>query len=158
MCLVCPIHQFFPSLLDFSPLLGSCILTVQALGHFDATKGGHLVLPDLKMIIEFPAGALILLPSATLTHANTPVQDSKVHTSFTQYLAGGLFWYVDNGFPTETQLLAMDKDAYWQAMESKKLRWKKGLRLWSTIGELCAGTRKAFEGPFEHNSCEQGRQ
>jgi hypothetical protein len=27
MCLVCPIHQFFPSLLDFSPLLGSCILT-----------------------------------------------------------------------------------------------------------------------------------
>ncbi|KAJ7669094.1 hypothetical protein B0H17DRAFT_896597, partial [Mycena rosella] len=50
---------------------GMC--AVQALGEFDPTQGGHLVLWDLKLIIEFPPGALILLPSATMSHSNVPV-------------------------------------------------------------------------------------
>ncbi|KAJ7821426.1 hypothetical protein B0H14DRAFT_3471487 [Mycena olivaceomarginata] len=37
---------------------------IQALGRFDATKGGHLILWDLGLVVEFPAGALILVPSA----------------------------------------------------------------------------------------------
>jgi hypothetical protein len=39
---------------------------IQAVGKFDATKGGHLILWDLKLVIEFPVGALVLIPSATL--------------------------------------------------------------------------------------------
>ncbi|KAJ7916443.1 hypothetical protein B0H13DRAFT_1609392, partial [Mycena leptocephala] len=46
---------------------------VQALSNSDATKGGHLVLWDLEMVVEFPALALILLPSATIAHSNVPV-------------------------------------------------------------------------------------
>ncbi|KAK7035077.1 hypothetical protein R3P38DRAFT_2518604 [Favolaschia claudopus] len=37
----------------------------QALGRFDHTKGGHLVLWDLNLVIEFPHGALILLRLVT---------------------------------------------------------------------------------------------
>ncbi|KAH6870861.1 hypothetical protein BKA70DRAFT_1242183 [Coprinopsis sp. MPI-PUGE-AT-0042] len=137
-------------LLDHSAIIRLAhYASVQALGRFDSTKGGHLVLPDLKVVIEFPAGSLILIPSATLTHANTPVQDGEVRLSFTQFSAGGLFRYVDNGFWTETALLIQDKDAYWQAIEDKKLRWKRGLRLWSTMEELVSGTRRAFEDPLE---------
>ncbi|KAJ7818538.1 hypothetical protein B0H14DRAFT_2601255 [Mycena olivaceomarginata] len=70
---------------------------IQSLGRFDATKGGHLVLWDLKLVIEFPAGALILLPSATLAHSNVPVADGQERISFTQYTSGGLFRWIDNG-------------------------------------------------------------
>lgn len=57
---------------------------IQALGRFDPRKGGHLVLWDLKLIIEFPP---VLIPFATLTHSNIPVADGDVRASFTQYTA-----------------------------------------------------------------------
>ncbi|KJA14627.1 hypothetical protein HYPSUDRAFT_208543 [Hypholoma sublateritium FD-334 SS-4] len=52
--------------------------SIQALGWFDPELGRHLVLDDIKKIIEFPAGSLILIPSATLTHRNLPVRDHEV--------------------------------------------------------------------------------
>ncbi|KAJ7722864.1 hypothetical protein B0H14DRAFT_3098397 [Mycena olivaceomarginata] len=58
---------------------------------------GHLVLWDLKLVVEFPAGALILLPSATIAHSNIPVQEAMSAISFTQFTAGGLFRFVDAG-------------------------------------------------------------
>ncbi|KAJ7068933.1 hypothetical protein B0H15DRAFT_807364 [Mycena belliarum] len=57
---------------------GMC--AVQALGPFDPTKGGHLVLWELKLVIEFPPGALILIPSATMTHSNVPVQAGELRS------------------------------------------------------------------------------
>ncbi|KAG6895255.1 hypothetical protein C0992_002339 [Termitomyces sp. T32_za158] len=51
---------------------------IQALGLFDPKNSGHIVLTDLKLIIEFPPGALILIPSATLAHGNLPVAQGKV--------------------------------------------------------------------------------
>lgn len=65
---------------------------IQALGRFDPTKGGHLVLWELGLVIEFPPGSLILIPSATTTHSNTPIAEGDVRASFTQYCPGGLFW------------------------------------------------------------------
>ncbi|KAF7318610.1 hypothetical protein HMN09_00372000 [Mycena chlorophos] len=75
-----------------------------ALGKFDDKKGGHLVLWDLKLIIEFPAGSLILIPSATLSHSNVKFQSHEMRALFTQFTAGGLFRFVDNGFRTEGRL------------------------------------------------------
>ncbi|KAF8188435.1 hypothetical protein K438DRAFT_1486852, partial [Mycena galopus ATCC 62051] len=71
---------------------------IQALGDFDPTRGGHLVLWDLQLVVEFPPGALILLPSATISHSNVPVQSGDKRASFTQFTAGGLFRFVDSGF------------------------------------------------------------
>ncbi|KAJ7713639.1 hypothetical protein B0H14DRAFT_2298336, partial [Mycena olivaceomarginata] len=67
-------------------------------GNFGPHLGRHLVLWDLKLVVEFPAGALILLPSATVTHSNVPVQAGDEHVSFTQFTAGGLFRFMDYGF------------------------------------------------------------
>ncbi|KAJ7843592.1 hypothetical protein B0H13DRAFT_1648357, partial [Mycena leptocephala] len=50
------------------------LCAVQALGSFDPKHGGHLVLWDLKLVIEFPPGALILRPSAIIAHSNIPIQ------------------------------------------------------------------------------------
>ncbi|KAJ7864212.1 hypothetical protein B0H14DRAFT_2203162, partial [Mycena olivaceomarginata] len=74
------------------------LCAVQSLGNFDPQRGGHLVLWDLKLIVEFPPGALILLPSATIAHSNIPVDEGDERISFTQFTAGGLFRYTDYGF------------------------------------------------------------
>ncbi|KAJ7811173.1 hypothetical protein B0H14DRAFT_3479965 [Mycena olivaceomarginata] len=46
---------------------------------------------DLKLVVEFPPGALILFPSATISHSNVPVQPGDERASFTQFTAGGIF-------------------------------------------------------------------
>ncbi|KAJ7048973.1 hypothetical protein C8F01DRAFT_1213543 [Mycena amicta] len=90
---------------------------IQALGKFDPTKGGHLILWDLKLIIEFPPGSLILIPSATLSHSNIPVQKGDERASFTQFTPGGLFRFADNGFRTEEEYAEEDAEG-----KSKALR------------------------------------
>lgn len=77
---------------------GWCAVT--ALGDYDYKKGGHLILWDLKMAIEFPPGTTILLPSATLVHSNVAVGPHETRCSMTGYTAGGLFRFVDCGFQT----------------------------------------------------------
>ncbi|KAJ7142555.1 hypothetical protein C8R44DRAFT_602837, partial [Mycena epipterygia] len=109
---------------------------VQALGHFNPKTGGHLVLWDLKLVIEFPHGALILLPSATITHSNVPVENGEERVSFTQFSAGGIFRYVDNGCQTVAELLENDPAEYEHLMVLKAVWWEKGLSLLSTMDEL----------------------
>jgi hypothetical protein len=109
---------------------------IQAAGPFDPTKGGHLILWDLMLVIEFPPGALVLVPSATLSHSNVPVQAGDKRISFTQFTAGGIFRYVDNGFRTEDELAAADPGEYERMMELKSSRWQMGVDLFSTLDEL----------------------
>ena len=114
---------------------------IQALGRFDATKGGHLVLEQLKVAIEFPAGSLILIPSATLVHANTPVQSNEVRMSFTQYTPGALFRYVDNGFRVERVFKQQDPQGYQKMVSEKPGKWAEGLKLWRTVEQILEGAK-----------------
>lgn len=111
---------------------------IQALGSFDPTKGGHLVLWELRRVVEFPPGALVLMPSATITHSNVPVQEGDARASFTQYCAGGLFRYVDNGFRTEKEFEEEDPEGYRLACKLKETRWKMGIGLFSSFESLQA--------------------
>ncbi|KAJ7823994.1 hypothetical protein B0H14DRAFT_3088842 [Mycena olivaceomarginata] len=89
------------------------VCNLAPLGRFNVVKGGHLVLWDLKMVVEFPAGALILLPSATVAHSNVALEVGEERISFTQFTAGGLFrWAL------------------------KETRWETGLSYFSTVDEL----------------------
>jgi hypothetical protein len=113
---------------------GWCAVT--ALGDFDPTKGGHLILWDLKLAIQFPPGSTILIPSATLTHSNTAVRDHESRLSFTQYSAGGIFRWADNGCQTEAELKASDKEGYARMLKLKETRWEMGLAMYSRLDEL----------------------
>jgi len=93
--------------------------TVQALGIFDHKKGRHLVLWDLNLVIEFPLGALVLLPLATVTHSNMPVQKGKERVFFTQFSAGGIFRYLENGGRMVEELASEDPEEYEHLMQSK---------------------------------------
>ncbi|KAF9039643.1 hypothetical protein BDZ89DRAFT_945157 [Hymenopellis radicata] len=74
---------------------GMC--AVWALGNYDSTRGGHLILWDLGVIVEFPPGNMILLPSALVVHGNFAIiQDGVIRGAFVLYSAGCLFKYVYN--------------------------------------------------------------
>ncbi|KAJ7036311.1 hypothetical protein C8F04DRAFT_1210100 [Mycena alexandri] len=109
---------------------------IQALGRYDSTLGGHLVLWDLKLVVEFPHGALILLPSATIAHSNIPVRAGEERVSFTQFSAGGIFRYVDNGCQTVAELERNDPEKFARLSAQMASRWEEGLSLLSTMDEL----------------------
>ncbi len=79
--------------------LGVC--TIYCDGNFDYTHGGHLILWDLKLAIQFPPGSTIFIPSALFEHSNTIIQSGETHISFTQYSAAGLFRWVGNRGKTD---------------------------------------------------------
>jgi hypothetical protein len=112
------------------------LCAIQALGDFDPKFGGHLILWEVKKVVEFPPGSLVLIPSATITHSNTPVRLGETRTSFTQFCAGGLFRYVDNGFRTDRELEDEDPEEFKRMLEQKEGRWKMGLSLLSRLGDL----------------------
>ncbi|KAK7022490.1 hypothetical protein R3P38DRAFT_3317680 [Favolaschia claudopus] len=124
---------------DFNNLAyGWCAIT--AFGDYDYRKGGHLVLWDCKLIIEFPPGCTILIPSAAMYHSNIPIAEGERRYSFTQYTAGGLFRWVEHGFMTE--------EAYMKRLTRQGRREEKalgleraeiGAGLFSTLSDLLAG-------------------
>lgn len=113
---------------------GWCAIT--ALGKFNSKLGGHIILWDAKVVIEFPSGSTILIPSATVAHSNLPIAPDEERASFTQYCAGGIFRWVDNGCRTESKLAEEDPEEYERICGLKGERWQMGLSLYSTLEEL----------------------
>ena len=70
---------------------GTCPIGV--LGPFNHRTGGHIILHEPKLIIEFRRGDVMFIPSAAVTHENVPITDGEMRYSFTMYTAGGLFRY-----------------------------------------------------------------
>ncbi|KAJ7076921.1 hypothetical protein C8R43DRAFT_910598, partial [Mycena crocata] len=121
----------FPHI-DFGNLAwGWCAIT--ALGCFDPDKGGHLILWDLMLIIRFPPGTTILIPSAILRHSNVPVGSKETRFSFTQYTPAGIFRWVYNDFRTdadvEQNMCTNEQD---QRREDRANRWREGIHMYRT--------------------------
>ncbi|KAF9470948.1 hypothetical protein BDN70DRAFT_820656 [Pholiota conissans] len=123
---------------DFANLpFGWCAIT--SLGDFDAKKGGHLVLWDLKLVIEFPPGSTILIPSSVITHSNVPVGRRKTRYSVTQFSAGGLFRWVDQGLQcTNNYMSKLTGEGMEEDLKQQEERCKLGLTLFSTMDSLPA--------------------
>jgi hypothetical protein len=96
---------------------GMCSIT--ALGDYDPTQGGHLVLFDLGLVIEFPPGSTILIPSAILQHGNVSISSRETRLSFTQYFAGGLVRWVRHGFRTVVDL-ERESPEEWKAAKAER--------------------------------------
>ncbi|KAJ7880729.1 hypothetical protein B0H14DRAFT_2566128 [Mycena olivaceomarginata] len=122
--------------IDFANLAwGWCAIT--ALSDFDLDQGGHLILWDLRLVIHFPPGSTILIPSALICHSNVPIQDHEYQASFVQYTAGGLFRWVRNGFWTAEEWVktALPEQKTVRAAEDAQW-WEEGVRMYSCIDDL----------------------
>ncbi|KAF8194572.1 hypothetical protein BJ912DRAFT_847793 [Pholiota molesta] len=128
---------------------GICAIT--ALGDFDPTLGGHIILFDLGLVIQFPPGSTVLIPSALFRHGNTPIIGSNVtRQSFTQYCAGGIFRWVQYGFQTAASLVSSFPTAAEGKAQKAKIdgdfasRKAAALGLFSTIESLPGDHEKIY--------------
>ena len=114
---------------DFANLpFGLCSIT--ALGSYDPSKGGHLVLWQCKLVVEFPPGSTILIASGIVAHSNVPVEANETRYSVAHYSAGALFHWVENNFSRSVDFLANQSDKEVLAVQVRdSLRWAMGLSL-----------------------------
>ncbi|KAK6972152.1 hypothetical protein R3P38DRAFT_3336081 [Favolaschia claudopus] len=119
--------------IDFRNLAwGWCAIT--ALGNYNPDRGGHLVLWDLKLIIRFPPGATILIPSAILRHSNVNISRHELRFSFTQYTPAGLFRWAYNKFRTDKEIdtsKTTSADEREQRRKDRRKRWAEGIKMYS---------------------------
>jgi hypothetical protein len=116
---------------------GWCFVT--ALGRFDHAKGGHIVLWELGLVIEFPAGSTVLIPFIVITHSNASIQEGEVRYSFTSYAAAGLFSWVYNGFRSDADINkdpAVSQEDRQDRAEERQSRWNEALGLWPHLFRL----------------------
>ncbi|KAI9069928.1 hypothetical protein FKP32DRAFT_1558742, partial [Trametes sanguinea] len=109
---------------------------IAALGRFNPKAGGHMVLLDYRIVIEFPPGSSILIPSAIVRHGNTAIQPGEVRQSFTQYCAGGLLRWVDAGFRSQAEFAQNDPAGKARFDREADIRVTKGLGMFSTYDSL----------------------
>ncbi|KAJ3832118.1 hypothetical protein F5878DRAFT_548610 [Lentinula raphanica] len=112
---------------------GWCAIT--ALGDFNFQLGGHLVLWDLKLVVELPPGWTMMIPSAFLRHSNTSLQPGETRFSLTQYTAAGLFRIVDDNGVARNKMTARDL-AYAEQRQLEQIT--EALNRYSTLDELLA--------------------
>ncbi|KAL0061008.1 hypothetical protein AAF712_012181 [Marasmius tenuissimus] len=113
---------------------GWCAIT--ALGKFNPNRSARLVLWELKLVIDFPSGSTVLIPSAVITHSNTRIAEGDERTSFTQYTAGAIFRWAENGGMTEGELKEFDLNAWLEMKDRKKGAASECIQLYSTLEEL----------------------
>ncbi|KAL1657712.1 hypothetical protein GGF50DRAFT_68558 [Schizophyllum commune] len=121
---------------DFNNLsYGFCAIT--ALGRFNPDKGGHIILRELKLVIRFPPGSSIIIPSALITHHNTCIGEGETRYSITQYTSGAIFRFVEHGLMLDEQYYAsLSAAARREAAKANATRWKKGLAKLSRLPAL----------------------
>ncbi|KAJ7075023.1 hypothetical protein B0H15DRAFT_792336 [Mycena belliarum] len=123
---------------------GWCGIT--SAGDFDAKRGAHIHLKQLKLVVEFPSGASTLIPSAVVDHGNTPLGSGETRYSITQYAAGGLFRFVQYGMKTAKELMAQEGGASMKSMvdgaPGERAQW--GVDLFSKEDELAADHAAMF--------------
>ena len=114
---------------------GLCAIT--SLGSFDPKLGGHLVLWQCGLVIEFPTGSAVLIPSAVISHCNTAIGPNERRYSFTQYSAGSLFRWVQHDFKLDGEYYAgLTEDEIKQDAERNALRWAQGLSMLPTLDRI----------------------
>jgi hypothetical protein len=106
--------------------------------------GGHLLLLELKVIIKFPSGCTILLPSGRISHANAAIGPGEVHHALIQYCAGSLGCWILYGYKNWDSLPWQEQA---QEQAAWLMRWQEVLALFSTSVSLLAD-RAAFNACF----------
>ncbi|KAJ7716374.1 hypothetical protein B0H16DRAFT_1741301 [Mycena metata] len=130
---------------DFLNLVhGLCPVTSG--GKFNHKLGGHIYLKQLRLVIEFPSGASVAIPSGCVDHGNTPIQPGETRHSITQYAAGGLFRWAAYGYQSAKALAETEEGRAAKAAFDGEpgARWEWAMGLFSKVDELGADRASVF--------------
>lgn len=110
---------------------------VTALGRFNPSLGGHLILWDFGLAVRFPPGSTILIPSALLVHSNASIQPGETRAAIVQYAAGGLFRWSERGLMTEKKWAAQaTKEDHRRQRDMQATHWAEAVGMFTTLEEL----------------------
>lgn len=115
---------------------GASVCFDYADGSFNASRGGHIILHEARLIIELPSGCMMLFPSACITHENIPIAADETRNSLTAYFAGGLVQQLEQGRGTQDAWAKRDPEGFRLYMRSGKERWVTAMAMFKTIPEL----------------------
>lgn len=114
---------------------------VRADGTYDYKRGGHFLLLDLGLVIEFPPGTSILVSSAAFEHGNCRIAEGEERSSWTQYMHGGMTRYVEYGCRLEGDLSPLELQ---RMKEKNRARPVENLELFSTKASLVSDLKRVF--------------
>ncbi|KAF9261325.1 hypothetical protein L218DRAFT_961611, partial [Marasmius fiardii PR-910] len=80
------------------------------------------------------------IPSACVTHGNASIAPGDLRMSFTQYTAGAIFRWVENGFQTEQAIKTSDFPRWQEIQNRKKTAVGCRLELYSVVSEILQDT------------------
>lgn len=110
---------------------GQCL--IMPFGAFDWKKGGHLHLKEPNVTFEVRPGEIVFIPSASVTHSNTPLQDGETRYSIALYSPGYTFQYIDNAFQRQVR-----KRPHGNAFSDRK--WTCGWNLYTRVPSAAKST------------------
>lgn len=118
------------------------LCAVFACGSYDPTQGGHLILFNLRLVVQFPPGSTILVPSGTIRHGNVPIRPHETRQSFTQYCPGGLLRWVAYGFQSVKLASPSIKQEFQRTQEERRVR---SVGLFSKANEVVGDRVTVFD-------------
>lgn len=113
---------------------GWCAIVV--LGNFDFELGGHLVLHELKLIVEMRPGDIIFIPSAVVTHENIPIGRGEWRKSLVYYSPGGIFRWAAAGYRSHEEWKKKDMAGWKRHHDEGEKRWQEGWNLFRSFSCL----------------------
>ncbi|KAJ7062445.1 hypothetical protein B0H15DRAFT_794783, partial [Mycena belliarum] len=70
---------------------------ITALGDFNASNGGHIILWDLNLVVRLPAGSTILIPRALIRYSFVRIAPGESRYSLVQFTPAPIFRFAANG-------------------------------------------------------------
>ncbi len=113
------------------------LCAICALGNFDPKLSDHFILWELKLLIDFPAASIIIIPS-TFSHGNVGLQVGETRYSLIQYSAGGLFHWVKYGFRKWEKFKKDDPKKTRAEWSARPTGWQEVLGLFCNISEFAS--------------------
>ncbi|KAJ6624293.1 hypothetical protein B0H10DRAFT_1666288, partial [Mycena sp. CBHHK59/15] len=68
-----------------------------ALGKYAPMRGGHIILWDLGLVVSFPSGSSILIPTGIIRYSFVKVRDGEHRYSLLQWAGSGIARWLQNG-------------------------------------------------------------
>ena len=115
---------------DSKNLVGG-ICAILVLGDFNHKQSGHLILHELKVVLELKQGDVVFFPSAGITHSNSSLRAGEYCYSMVQYTAGQNFNY-----QVPKQKMGTKKKA-----ELGRARWLESVRYLGTVQDVVDAAR-----------------
>jgi hypothetical protein len=108
-----------------------CAIT--ALGSYNPVRGGHIILFEYGLVIEFLPTSTIYILSGCVRHANTKLQPDETRFSMIQYMPVGLWRHVAYGFRVTRDLTPAEEA---EVAQTAPTRLQQVLSMLSTIGSV----------------------